>query len=123
MSKFRTLMENALQEVGNKTTVYMILDRYEGAEFYYIYGDGIYTDKDKAIEDYEKELKEFQAYGPDDCHTFMLVQFDLDDADLAALKEHYNNYLNDGDYAYDEYFTGFMEKLCAAGTELASWSI
>ena len=124
MSKFKELVEAIIHEVGNKTSVYMILDRYESAEFYHIFGDGIYTDKNKAVEDYKKELKDFQAYGPDDGHTFMLFQFDLEDVDLAALKEYYNKYLaNSSDYAYDEDFTDFMENLCAAGTELASWSI
>lgn len=123
MSKFRTLIENIINE-NNMHTIYMILDRYEHAEFYHIFGDGIYTDLNKATEDYKKELKDFQAFGPDDCHTFMLVQFNLEDVDLAKLQEHYNKYLaNSDDYAYDEDFTDFMENLVRAGKELAFWTI
>lgn len=98
-------------------TIYLITDRYEHAEFYEIYGKGIYTDEASARADLKKEYADFVKIGPDDCHTFRLTKHVLSDEDLATLKEYYKEYCDANnnhkgyEFVYREDYTSFMEKI------------
>lgn len=53
--------------------VYITYDRYEHDEWYDISWIGI--NKEQAIKQFkEQELPSFLEYGPDDCHSFQLVE-------------------------------------------------
>lgn len=127
MSRFRSLMEEVmsqtLSERNDLHTVYLITDRYENAEFYVLYGKGIYTDLQEALNDYKKELKSFLTSGPDDCHTFSLTECHLNYDELKILQRFVELYNNGALEEYDDKWTAFMEKIIRNdGTEIESWT-
>lgn len=125
LNEIRNQMKRLVEDInGDTITVYLIVDRYEKAEFYDIFGNGIYTDLQQAQNDYEKALQEFKNIGPDDCHTFSLYQCDLNKQDMQELKDQYNHYISHPDYSYNNNFTSFMERICRnEGKELLSWTV
>ena len=100
-----------------KETIYLMTDRYEHAEFYDFYGDGIYTDRDKALADLKGQYYKFVKYGPDDCHTFRLTKHELIPEMAKRVRDYYNMYEeshNDPEgytFNYMKEFTQFMENL------------
>ncbi len=56
--------------------VYIVYDRYEHSEWFNVYSIG--TDRDDMIRKCKEEcLPDFLEYGPDDCHSFQLVEVEL----------------------------------------------
>ena len=90
---------------------YLIVDRYEHHEFYDIYGKGIYNSFEEAKADWKKELYDFLAYGPDDCHSFMLVQLELTDEEYTKLEQLVTDYKDGTVDREAEDFTKNMEAL------------
>jgi len=122
-AKMRRLTEDVLNEDAGTHIIYLITDRYEHAEFYVLYGKGIYTDMQEALNDYEKELKYFLTSGPDDCHTFSLTECHLNDDELKTLQHFIELYNNDQLEEYDDKWTAFMEKIVRDdGIEIKSWT-
>lgn len=64
-------------------TVFINYTRYEHDEFIVIHHIG--TDEDTSIQEFKKNLKDFLSFGPDDCHSFRLVQVDLKNKDYNRL--------------------------------------
>ena len=66
--------------------VYVCYDRYENDEWFNVYSIG--TDRDVSIEKCKKEdLPDFISYGPDDCHSFQLVEVELTQEEYEQLLE------------------------------------
>lgn len=70
--------------------VYIIYDRYEHDEWYDISWIG--TNKEQAIKQFkEQELPSFLEYGPDDCHSFQLVEVEMTDQEYKDLLDQVKN--------------------------------
>jgi hypothetical protein len=90
--------------------VYICYDRYEHDEWYSVYS--ISTDRDETIRKCkEEDLPSFIEYGPDDCHSFQLVEVELtreqyeqllkwDKDDTQSLEDNSSDYYN---FMYDLY--------------------
>jgi hypothetical protein len=78
--------------------VYICYDRYEHNEWFSVYSIG--TDRDEMIRKCkEEDLPSFIEYGPDDCHSFQLVEVKL-------TKKQYEQLLkwdNDGTQSLESY--------------------
>ena len=64
--------------------VYICFDRYERDEWYNVFF--ISTDRDESIRKCKEEtLPDFLNYGPDDCHSFQLVEVEMFQKDYDQL--------------------------------------
>ena len=64
--------------------VYICFDRYERDEWYNVFF--ISTDRDESIRKCKEEtLPDFLNYGPDDCHSFQLVEVEMFQKDYDRL--------------------------------------
>lgn len=64
--------------------VYICFDRYERDEWYNVFF--INTDKEDSIRECKEEtLPDFLEYGPDDCHSFQLVEVKMSKKDYDQL--------------------------------------
>lgn len=64
--------------------VYICFDRYERDEWYNVFF--ISTDRDESIRKCKEEtLPDFLNYGPDDCHSFQLVEVEMFKKDYDRL--------------------------------------
>lgn len=66
--------------------VYICYDRYEYDEWLRVYSIG--TDRDEMIKKCkEEDLPSFIEYGPDDCHSFQLVEIEITKSQYNQLVE------------------------------------
>jgi hypothetical protein len=66
--------------------VYVCFDRYECDEYYNVFF--IDTDRNNSIRKCKEEtLPNFLKYGPDDCHSFVLVEVEVSEKDYLQLLE------------------------------------
>ena len=91
--------------------VYICFDRYERDERYNVFHIG--TDRDESIRKCKEEiLPDFLCYGPDDCHSFQLVQVEMSKKDYNQLlkwdKDENHTLENYGDESSD-YFKFMCE--------------
>lgn len=63
--------------------VFINYTRYESDEWIVIHHIG--TDVDTAVQEFKKNLKESLSIGPDDCHSFHLVEVNLRNKDYDRL--------------------------------------
>jgi hypothetical protein len=64
--------------------VYICFDRYEEDEWYNVFF--ISTDRDESIRKCKEEtLPNFLDHGPDDCHSFQLVEVEMSEKDYDRL--------------------------------------
>lgn len=94
--------------------VYICYDRYEHDEWFSVYSIG--TNRDEMIRKCkEEDLPSFIEYGPDDCHSFQLVEVELtkrwyeqllkwDKDDTQSLEDDSSDYYN---FMYDLYHGQF----------------
>ena len=70
--------------------VYICFDRYERDEWYNVFF--IETDRDESIKKCKEEtLPDFLNYGPDDCHSFQLVEVEMFKKDYNQLMKWFND--------------------------------
>ena len=70
--------------------VYICFDRYEHDEWYNVFF--IETDRDESIKKCKEEtLPDFLNYGPDDCHSFQLVEVEMFQKDYDRLMKWFND--------------------------------
>lgn len=64
--------------------VYICYDRYEHNEWFNVYYVG--TDREESVRHCkETDLPDFLCYGPDDCHSFQLVEVDIPEQMIKQL--------------------------------------
>lgn len=70
--------------------VYICFDRYECDEWYNVSFIG--TDREESIKKCKEEsLPDFLCYGPDDCHSFLLVEVEMFKKDYNQLMKWFND--------------------------------
>jgi hypothetical protein len=70
--------------------VYICFDRYERDEWYNVFF--IETDRGESIRKCKEEtLPDFLNYGPDDCHSFQLVEVEMTKRDYNQLMKWFND--------------------------------
>ena len=90
--------------------VYICYDRYEHNEWLSVYSVG--TDRDEMIRKCkEEDLPSFIEYGPDDCHSFQLVEIDITKRQYNKLKKWSEEIGTIEDYGDDEH-RDFYEFMC-----------
>lgn len=81
--------------------VYIIYDRYENDEWFYVYSIG--TSMDDMVRKCKEEcLPDFLEYGPDDCHSFQLVEVELTKKQYEQLLKWYKDDTQSLEYYGDE---------------------
>lgn len=71
--------------------VYICYDRYEHDEWLNVYSIG--TNRDEMIKKCkEEDLPSFIEYGPDDCHSFQLVEIEITKSQYSQLVEWINKF-------------------------------
>ena len=87
--------------------VYICYDRYEHDEWLSVYSIG--TDRDEMIEKCKKEdLPSFIEYGPDDCHSFQLVELNITKRQYEQLVKWVDKFGNCEGTKEDRHFYNFM---------------
>jgi hypothetical protein len=90
--------------------VYICFDRYERDEWYNVFF--IETDRDESIRKCKEEtLPDFLNYGPDDCHSFLLVQVKMTKKDYNQLLK-WNNDPNQKLENYGDKSSDYFKWLC-----------
>lgn len=83
--------------------VYICFDRYEGDEWYEVFF--ISTNRDDSIKKCKEEtLPRFLTYGPDDAHSFRLVEVEMTEKEYTQLMKWNNDPSQELDDSSSDYF-------------------